>query len=285
MARPLRIEYAGAIYHVMNRGDRREAVFRDERDYQRFLETLGEACAKTGWRVHAFCLMRNHFHVVIETPVPNLVSGMTWLLGTYTGRFNRRHKVRGHLFGGRYKALLVDGSGSGYLRTVCDYVHLNPDRARLLKAEQPLKSYRWSSYPEYLKAPRRRLKWLRVDRMLGELGIPKDSPAGRRQLEEHLERRRREAKPEDWGSLRRGWCYGDEAFRRELLAQVHQKMGPSHYGQQKREAAEEKAKRIVADELKRLGWETAELRRRAKGDPEKVRIARRVRAETTMSLK
>ena len=86
MARPLRIEYAGAIYHVMNRGDRREAVFRDERDYQRFLETLGEACAKTGWQVHAFCLMRNHFHVVIETPVPNLVSGMTWLLGTYTVR-------------------------------------------------------------------------------------------------------------------------------------------------------------------------------------------------------
>ena len=95
MPRPLRIEYAGAIYHVMNRGDRREAIFRDDRDRERFLETLEEACAKTGWEVHAWCLMNNHFHLIVETPQPNLVSGMTWLLGTYTGRFNRRHKLVG----------------------------------------------------------------------------------------------------------------------------------------------------------------------------------------------
>ena len=146
MARKLRVEYEGAIYHVMNRGDRREAVFRDAADRELFLRTLAEACRKTDWQVHAYCLMSNHFHLVVETPKGNLVAGMKWFLGTYTSRFNRRHKLFGHLFSGRYKSLIVDGSGSGYLRTVCDYVHLNPARAKLLGPEGRLRDYRWSSY-------------------------------------------------------------------------------------------------------------------------------------------
>ena len=131
MARKLRVEYPEAIYHVMNRGDRREAIFQDDQDRKRFVETLADACAKTGWEVHAYVLMPNHFHLVVETPQPNLVAGMKWFLGTYTARFNRRHKLFGHLFSGRYKSLVVDGSGTGYLKTVCDYVHLNPVRAKL----------------------------------------------------------------------------------------------------------------------------------------------------------
>ncbi len=107
MARKLRIRYSGAMYHVMNRGDRREAIFDDDPDRHRFLSTLGETCAKTDWQVHAFCLMPNHFHLVLETPQPNLVAGMKWFLGTYTSRHNRRHKEFGHLFSGRYKALPV----------------------------------------------------------------------------------------------------------------------------------------------------------------------------------
>jgi len=125
MARKIRVEYPGAVYHVMNRGDRREAIFKDDKDRQMFLSTVAEACGKTGWQVQALCLMDNHFHLVVETPQGNLVAGMKWLMGTYTGRFNRRHKVFGHLFSGRYKALVVDGGGNGYLKTVCDYVHLN----------------------------------------------------------------------------------------------------------------------------------------------------------------
>ena len=109
MPRKLRVEYPGAIYHVMNRGDRRQAIFRDDRDRERFLATLAEACAKTGWEVHAYCLMPNHFHLVVETPRANLVAGMRWLLGVYTKRFNIRHKFCGHLFAGRYEALTVDG--------------------------------------------------------------------------------------------------------------------------------------------------------------------------------
>src|SRR5438876_2099097 len=146
----------------MNRGDRREPIFKDDADRKRFLETLAEACGKTQWQVHAYCLMTNHFHLVVETPQANLVAGMKWFLGTFTSRFNRRHRLFGHLFSGRYKCLVVDGSGDGYLRTVCDYAHLNPVRAKLLTREQPLSYYRCSSYGEYLRPPGTRPGWARV---------------------------------------------------------------------------------------------------------------------------
>jgi putative transposase len=209
MPRKLRIEFEGAIYHVLNRGDRREPIFRDDRDRKRFLETLGEACGKTDWQVHALCLMENHFHLVVETPKGNLVAGMKWFLGTYTARFNRRHKLFGHLFSGRYKSLLVDSTSPGYLKTVCDHVHLNPVRAKLLRVEEPLRSYAGSSSPEYLKSAAQQTAWLRVDRLLGEQGIPQDSPAGRQQFEQRLEERRQaEDELETWAPVRRGWCLG-----------------------------------------------------------------------------
>ena len=107
MPRKLRLEYPGAIYHVINRGDRREDIFGDDQDRLCFLATLGEACQKARWQIHAYCLMRNHFHLVVETPEANLVAGMKWFLGVYTKRFNIRHKWCGHLFAGRYKALMV----------------------------------------------------------------------------------------------------------------------------------------------------------------------------------
>ena len=251
MARKLRVEYPGAIYHVMNRGDRREPTFRDEADRQRFVETLGEACAKTGWQVHAYVLMPNHFHLVVETPQPNLVAGMKWFLGTYTSRFNRRHKLFGHLFSGRYKSLIVDGSGRGYLKTVCDYVHLNPARTKLLSAEQPLKSFAWSSWRAYLRAPSQRPAWLRVDRLLGASGIPKESRAGRQQLERALEARRGAEEGGEFNAIRRGWCLGEERFRKELLAQMGERLGAEHYGAERAEAEAAKAERIIAEELKR----------------------------------
>jgi putative transposase len=156
MPRMLRVEYEGGIYHVMNRGDRREPIFQFDEDRELFLQTLGEACRKTGWQVHALCLMNNHFHLVVETPRADLTAGMQWFLGTYTTRFNRRRKYFKDLFSGRYKSLIVDGSGTGYLKTACDYVHLNPVRAKLLGPEQRLGDYRWSSWPEYLKNALRR---------------------------------------------------------------------------------------------------------------------------------
>jgi REP element-mobilizing transposase RayT len=284
MARKLRVEYAGAIYHVMNRGDRRELIFMDDADRQRFVDTLGEACAKTGWQVHAYVLMPNHFHVVVETPQPNLVAGMKWLLGTYTSRFNRRHKLFGHLFSGRYKSLIVDGSGNGYLKSVGDYVHLNPARAKLVAADVPLKSFAWSSWPAYLLARSKRPAWLRVDRLLGEWGISEDSPAGRQRLEQALEERRGTEEGEEFKPIRRGWCLGEEKFREELLTQMSERMGAEHYGEERAETAEALAELIIAEELKRGRWQEADLKARPKGDSVKVALAARLRAETTMTV-
>ena len=284
MARKLRIQYPGAIYHIMNRGDRRDAIFKDDQDRHRFLETLTETCHKTGWQVHAYCLMRNHFHLVLETPQANLVVGMKWLLGTYTSRYNRRHKEFGHLFSGRYKALLVDGSGNGYLKTVCDYVHLNPVRAKLLRADQALWDFTWSSYPSYLAAPSRRPVWLRVDRLFGEWRIPKDSVAGRRQFAQRMQARRQEDTAKEFKPVERGWCLGDEEFRQELLEQVKRSPGPSHFGEAVQEAVEVQAERLVASGLQRLGWTEQELQAKRKGHPGKVALARRLRTHTTMPM-
>jgi len=186
MPRQLRVEYPGAIYHVMDRGDRREDIFVDDVDRQDLLKTLAEACQKTGWQIHAYCLMRNHFHMVLETPNGNLVDGMRWFLSAYTIRLNHRQKLFGHVFSGRYKALVVDGSGDGYLRTACDYVHLNPVRARLLKPDERLLAYPWSSLAWYLAAAEHRPHWIRVDRLLAEHGIQQDTAAGRQEFERRI---------------------------------------------------------------------------------------------------
>jgi putative transposase len=282
MARKLRLQYPGAIYHVMNRGDRREAIFHNDQDRLLFLDTLAEACEKTDWQIHAWCLMNNHFHLVTETPRGNLVDGMKWLLGVYTNRFNHRKKEFGHLFSGRYKALHVDGSGSGYLKTVCDYVHVNPARAGLVAAQEPLHSYAWSSYPVYLKDPTQRPIWLRVDRLLGEWGVPNDSPAGRAQFAGLVEARRQSERQGEYPP--QGWCLGSEEFHRELLAQTTELASPRHRGEEIRESALAKAERIAEEELRALHWSAGDLHGRRKSDPQKVRIATRLRHETTMTL-
>lgn len=137
MPRSIRVEYEGAVYHVMCRGDRRQAIFRDEADRACFLETLSEACERTGFAIHSYVLMSNHYHLLLETPEANLVAGMKWFQGTYAQRFNVRHRQVGHLFQGRYKAIPVDGEESEYFEHVSEYIHLNPARARVLDAEKP----------------------------------------------------------------------------------------------------------------------------------------------------
>jgi len=286
MARKLRVEYPGAIYHVMSRGDRRELIFKDDQDRRCFMDTLGEACEKTGWQIHAWCLMPNHFHLVVETPQGNLVAGMKWLLGTYTSRFNRRHKLFGHLFSGRYKSLIVDGSGSGYLKSVCDYVHLNPARAKMLPPERHLGTFPWCSMRFYLQPRRKRPAWLRVDRLLGEHGIPGDSKEGRREFGKRMELRRMAGDdPKQLKALKRGWCLGTEEFRKELLAQMTERIGENHYGEERAQSEAEKADRIVQEGLRRLKWTEEDLDSRPKGDAEKVKLAVQLRSETTATIK
>ena len=286
MPRQLRVEYPGAIYHVMSRGDRRRAIYLDEVDRQDFLKTLAEACQKTAFQVHAYCLMRNHFHLVVETPNANLVAGVRWLLSTYTNRLNHRHKLVGHVFSGRYKALHVEGSGNGYLRTVCDYVHLNPVRAKLVAEQDRLLSFPWSSLLWYLAAPEHRPGWMRVDRLLGEHGVPKDTAAGRAEFERQMEARRQQGSAgQEWKPVERGWCLGSEEFRAELLARMAPRLGESHSGGLRQESAEAKAERIIAEALRRLGWKEKDLRERPKSEQSKVELAQRLRQETTLTMR
>ena len=188
------------------------------------------------------------------------------------------------MFSGRYKSLVVDGSRGGYLKTVCDYVHLGPVRAKLLNSRQPLKKFSWSSYPLYLAAPSQRPPWLRVARLMGGWGISKDSEAGRRAFARGMEKRRREDLDEEFQPVERGWCLGDEEFRQALLEQVSSKPGVSHYGELAQEVAEMQAERLVKENLQRMKWNEKDLGTRRKGDKSKVRLALGVKAKTTVSL-
>ncbi len=141
MARPLRIEYPGALYHITTRGNARRAIFRDDSDRRLFLDTLRRVCDRYHWLCHAYCLMDNHYHLVVETPDGNLAIGMRQLNGIYTQAYNRRHRRSGHVFQGRYKAILVEKES--HLLEVCRYVVLNPVRA---KAAAHPGAWKWSSY-------------------------------------------------------------------------------------------------------------------------------------------
>ena len=141
MVRPLRIEYPGAVYHVTSRGDRREPIAKDDIDRNVFLSIAGQALGRFDAHVWAYCLMGNHYHLVIRTRQANLSRLMRHINGVYTQTFNRRHQLTGHLFQGRFKAILVDCDS--YLLEVCRYVDLNPVRAKMVKRPD---AYRWSSY-------------------------------------------------------------------------------------------------------------------------------------------
>src|SRR5512136_183419 len=149
MPRSVRVEYAGAVYHVMCRGDRREPIFKSDEDRRLMLSTLEEMCERTGIWVHSYVLMTNHYHMLMETPEPNLVVGMKWFQGTYTQRYNSRYRQSGHVFQERYKAIPIQGDEPEYVRIVSDYILLNPVRAGLLDSKQPnLRLFPWSSYPQ-----------------------------------------------------------------------------------------------------------------------------------------
>jgi putative transposase len=162
--RPPRIEYAGALYHVMSRGNERRAIVRDDRDRRRRLDWLEKTVQTYGWRIHAYTLLTNHDHMFVETPEPNLSAGMQYLNGAYSSYFNRRHRRVGHLFQGRFKGQLVETDG--YFLEVSRDIHLNPVRAG---AAQRPEHWKWGSYIGYHYS-NGGLPWITYERVLREFG-------------------------------------------------------------------------------------------------------------------
>ena len=293
MGRQLRIEYAGAVYHIMSRGNHQQAIFREDRDCELFLNTLGEACGRTGWRVHAYVLMGNHYHLLIETPEPNLVAGMRWMQGTYTKRFNIRHKEWGHLFQGRYKSLLIDGDAENYFSTVASYIHLNPAREADYDFEHTdLEDHAWSSYPAYLNEILRP-NWLVAKRVLGSLEYP-DTQTGQAGYQEYINRRTLEIsyaeKPwetdEQWKKIRRGWYLGDKEFRDELVEKMDRVIKgtrrDSFYGEDIQLHDESEAERLIKEYLKKINLKNQDLKQLKKSDTRKKVIAWHVRRKTSV---
>lgn len=290
MPRERRIEYAGAIYHAMARGNRRGDIVLDDQDRERFVETLEEVVESSGWVLYAWVLMSNHYHFLFKTPEPNLVQGMSWFQNTWTRRFNARHRLWGHLFGGRYKAKPVEEGE--YLSRLLPYIHLNPVRAGLVKRRDGLESYGWSSLEDYVKPPSKRRSWVAVERGLAELEF-RDTVGGRRRHLEWLEGCVDWNKAEKAGdelpdglslqaTFRRGWYFGSEAFRERLLKALGQdkrsmvdKRRPGYTGAQTRDHGMSEAERIVIlarEELELTDWSTLK-----KGDWRKGLVATLIR--------
>ncbi len=220
MARPLRIEFPGAVYHVTARGDRHEDIFVDDEDRLALLDIAAQALSRFDARMLAYCLMGNHYHFVLHTRQANLSLLMRHINGVYTQAYNRRHRKVGHLFQGRYKAILVDRDA--YLLEVCRYVDLNPVRARIVRKPR---SWAWSSYRAHTgEAPAP--EWLDTPGLQAcLLGRPAKSPAERHRAAARYARLVVQAKDiRLWdGALRQQIYLGDEAFVERMQARAEPK--------------------------------------------------------------
>lgn len=298
MPRKVRIEFEGALYHIMCRGDHREEIFRDEHDRELFLSTLAEACERSGFVVHSYVLMRNHYHLLIETPAGNLVAGMKWLQGTYTVRFNARHRLAGHLFAGRYKAVLVEREEPFYGRVVSDYIHLNPARAGLVTGENPrLGSFRWSSFPRFCEKERLPL-WLRADDVYSWHRLDWTRARDRTTYAHYLEERAKERRDVARSSparqevkmlqeLRRGWVLGSEEFRDRMsdLASgiIRARKRESYSGEEVRRYDETAAHELLARGLDSLKMDLAAMKLLRPCDPRKQALAWLIRTKSIVA--
>lgn len=222
MPRPTRIEYPGAVYHVMARGDGGKNIFDTDDDRNALLNLMKQVHESHGWKTHAYVLMGNHFHILLETPEANLVDGMRWLMGVFALGWNRRRNRRGHVFQGRYKAIPVDTGikTDGYFKVVADYIHLNPARIGWVGGTtgKKLGSYRWSSFSFYDK--RKAPEWMSTTRVLEEFSLS-DDRQGRRSYATYLEKTALNndatVDEESFKALRHGWFLGSEDFGKSLL--------------------------------------------------------------------
>ena len=283
MARPLRLESEGAVYHVLNRGNYRADIFRAGKTKAAFLRCLDEACAKTGWRVHAWCLMSNHYHLAVSTPQANLVEGMRWLQGTFATRFNQLRQERGHLFQGRYKSLVVDPDGG--LGPLCHYIHLNPVRAKLCTVAG-LRAQNGTSIG-WLMEPKRRPAWYEPAPALAHAGELRDTPAGRKQYLDYLawlaedETARKEQR---FAEMSKGWIIGTRVFAKELMRDQVRLTGQGRRLEQElQEAREAVWQEALATVLSKLRRSVADLSVAGKSVDWKLAAASALKARTTVT--
>lgn len=216
MPRALRLEAENGSYHVINRGNYRAPLFASADAKRAFLRCLAETCQKTGWLLHAWALMSNHFHIAVTTPLANLAVGMQWLQGTFAIRFNRYRAERGHLFQGRFKSIAIEDGGP--LGSVCHYINLNPVRAGLCSAAN-LGTYPWSSLAWILR-PKFRPAWFDPSPALRHAGSLADSAEGHRKYAEYLSwlaEDEPEQKRQKFDRMSRGWAVGTADFTRSVI--------------------------------------------------------------------
>lgn len=286
MARPLRIEFSGACYHIINRGNYRSPIFGGKGAAEAFERTLGEAAERFDWCVHAYVVMRNHFHLAVETNEPNLSEGMKWLQGTWTRRFNSLRSQSGRPFQGRYKALLVARGHS--LAQVCHYIHLNPVRSKVVAVGE-LPEIEWCSLGKFMPK-KSRPAWLTPEVVLSEAGRLADTPRGWRSYLDYLEflvedepsRKELVAK-----RMSRGWCIGDAKFKKEMKELMpasgskkdrFEGLDPADALVERKEAWEDKLQALAAGakiDLKKLPAQ--------KSHPDKVRLAAALKTSSSVS--
>ena len=280
MARALRVEYPGARYHLMCRGNQSRDIFQSQEDADLFVRCLGEMCIRNQTVVHSWCLMSNHYHLLLETPLGNLSDAMKWFQGTFTQRYNARHKLWGHLFQGRYKAKLIDSDDASYFRVVSEYIHLNPADAGVVKTGH-LIDYPWSSYPLYLNPPSKRPDWLKVVQVLNACGIPDDSLKSRRAYGAYMDLRHESValnrlsadEKAEWQHMERGWVHGSKEFRGKMRDSLLEQGRQPEEREQKRELSEAAASAVLNKCLAHFKLRPADLSRLPKSDPRKFLVA------------
>lgn len=271
MARKLRIQFAGALYHVINRGNYRRDLFGTVGAKRAFETTLWEACTAYGWRLHAHVIMSNHYHLALETPQADLVEGMHWLQGTFATRFNRFRKERGHLFQGRYQAILIEDMAA--LARVVDYIHLNPVRAGIVTAAQ-IAEFPWSSLRRFVGGERP--ECLVAKDFLRQAGL-KDSARGWAAYVSSLQELANDlAEQERLGfpGLSRGWAIGTDAWRKALAkAYAERSLDPGLEQAELRELKQAHWTKKLMQGLAGIGKTLEEAARAKKAEPWKVKLA------------
>jgi REP element-mobilizing transposase RayT len=282
MARKLRVQYEGAFYHVVNRGNYRRDVFESPDAAQAFVSVLEEATLAYGWKCHSYAVMRNHYHIVLETPQPNLVAGMHWLQGTLATRFNRFRSEHGHLFQGRYHAGLIEDCR--ILGHVVDYVHLNPVRAGIVPGNQA-SLFRWSSLGRFVRGSRfpglTASDWLRCRQL-------EDTARGWEQYQKYLielagslEQQKRLG----WKEFSSGWALGSDSWRNGLAKDhAHRALDPGLEASSIRDLREARWTEQLRLTLAALSRKPDELvSTKKKGEPWKVAIALHLRSHFGVS--